>query len=1117
MSNWKLYAGVAAATMATAAIIAPAQAQSTSSNINGQVTTEAGAPVAGASVTIIHLPSGSAATATTSENGVFFASGLRIGGPYQVTIQSPEGSIVREGINLRPSSNSLQFAVTDAEARQDVIVVTAEVGSRLDLNNGVGSVFSSSDIQDQPSVDRDLIATLVRDPLAFGDSGSLSVAGSNPRFNALAIDGSLQQDDFGLSDQSYPTQRSPINLDAIEAVSLSATDYSVTTSGFTGGLINVVTKAGTNEIDGSVFYYRRDEDYQGQVAFDQFQDAPPFTEEEYGFTLRGPIIKDKLFFALSYDEIESANGISFVDNDIRNEIDAGAFDVLNQAVLDTYGIDMGGRPVTLSAPFTSEKLLGRIDWNINDDHRATFTYQSTEETNLSSISSTEFASAWYQAPQELEAYGAQLNSQWTDQLSTEFRFNLKDNTRGQICGNPDAGEIRIELSEEDGANEFLSDGVTPNPLFGLVDDQINLIGSCDRFRHANEFEDERLQLFGAANYIWGDHFITVGGEFENYSLRNLFVPNSNGQFTFSPTEVNDVVTVTAFENLLNRTADVSYDNSVSNNARDGQAEWEYNKVSLFAQDVWQITPDFRLDYGFRYEVYQQDDKPTQVDAITTEFGVRTDENLDGLDVFLPRIGFEYTPFERTRITGGIGKYAGGNPQVWISNSFQTPIVRTSEDGLTNVDPLTVPNVLLDQVTNGTPSVVDAISSDFEIPSEWKASIKVEQEFDADLNRFGIPVNLGDDYTASIGFIRTETDKGFLWTNQAQTLPQYQPQGVAPDGRPIYANLRELNQENLTLLTNFDEGESNIFTATIENEFDNGLGFFLSYANQDVQSVTPGTSSRGLSNYDAIVTTDRQNPGLGRAQFEVEHAFKAFFSYETEIFEGLTSRFNLFGSFNSGEPFSYTFEDNSGNARNVLFGRIGNPSERPDDADLLYVPTLGTDGAGNFISTDANVVFATGFDANAFGEFVNAAGLSQGAIQSRNSDESGWNQRWDFQWSQELPFFNDYASKYVGENKLRFVLDIENVANLLNDEWGTQFSRPSTRVSLVDAELISAADLAANGIDGATALTGDEPRTTCLTSADCVYRFDNFNDSRANPNPDETNSVYTIRVGLRYEF
>lgn len=1097
MFNWKKFAGGAAVSaIATAAIIEPAGAQTTSSSINGQVTDESGAPVSGATVSILHEPTGTRSTAITSANGNFFDTGLRVGGPYTIEVMSEAGAVRRGSINLQPSSNNLRFVVEPVdEARTlDTIVVRGEVGTRLDLNSGVGSVYGEDDIANQPTVDRDLIATLTRDPLAFGDNGSLSVAGSNPRFNALSIDGSLQQDDFGLSDQSYPTQRSPINLDAIEAVSLAATDYSVEVSGFTGGLVNVVTKSGSNEFDGSLFYYRRDEDYQGNAAFDQFVEAPDFTEEEYGFTLGGPILKDKLFFFVSYDEIESANGISFVGSDDSAGRDPELFNVLNQAVLDTYGIDMGGRPQFVSAPFTSEKLLGKIDWVINDDHRATFTYQSTEETNLSSISSTEFASAWYQAPQELEAYGAQLNSQWTEQLSTELRFNYKDNMRGQICGNPDSGEIDIRLDAE-------TETAAGSPVAGLFTDDIFLTGACDRFRHANEFEDERIQFNAKADYIWNDHLITAGFNFEDYSLFNKFVPRSNGEFIFR-----------SYDDLVNQVAEVRYDNDVTNDANNAAASWGYNKWSFFAQDSWQVLPELRVDYGLRYEYFSQDDEPARVDAIAEQFGVDTTNNLDGLDSFQPRVGFEYTPFPRTKITGGFGKFAGGDPKVWTSNAFQAPIVFSDFDGLTGVNPLNVPQVNLDAVAAGNPIVVDVISEDFEIPADWKASLRLDQEFDLDFNRFGLPVDLGSDYIFSAQYVHTETDKGFRWENLAQTqLAETQPIGAAPDGRPIYADLEALDIQNLTALTNFEDGASDIFTLSLEKEYDNGLGFFVSYANQDIESVTPGTSSRGISNWRTTTTFDRNSAVVGRSPFEVEHAFKVFTSYETEIFADLESQFTLFGTFTSGEPFSYTFDVDDDNS---LFGR-GGLGEDPFDEDLLYVPAH-SGGAFN----DPSVVFADGFDQEGFLEAIDSRGLGNGGIVARNSDDSPWNQRWDFQYTQELPFLNKAAEKYVGENRLNFVLDIENVANLLNDEWGTQYGGPRFgTIGLVEADLVSATDVAENGVDGAAALNGDAARTACVSQDACVYRYNNLNDFALGFSSDEqlSASVYTIRIGLRYEF
>jgi len=376
-------------------------------------------------------------------------------------------------------------------------------------------VFTDDDILGQPSTERDLIATLVRDPLAFSTGeGELSIAGVNPRFNALAIDGSLQGDDFGLSDSTYATSRAPISLDAIESASVAASDYDVKSSGFVGGLVNVVTKSGTNEFDGALYYYRQDEDYLGNAAFDQFVEQPAFTEEEYGFVLSGPIIKDKLFFMVSYDEFETGSSRNFTQSDIDDDINPAIYEGVNQIVLDNYGFDLGGRPDVAALPETSERFLGKIDWEINDNHRASFTYQSTEENGTSGVGQTTYQSAYYQTPTELQAYTAQLFSDWTPELSTEFRINFKDYQRGQFCNAGDGiGAWDIQLSEADLVGTdfegFLDDG-DADPA--ETSDTLFLDGGCDRFRQGNTFADERLQILGAANYVLGDHFITVGAE-----------------------------------------------------------------------------------------------------------------------------------------------------------------------------------------------------------------------------------------------------------------------------------------------------------------------------------------------------------------------------------------------------------------------------------------------------------------------------------------------------------------------------------------------------------------------------------------------------------------------------
>ncbi|MEO1310129.1 MAG: carboxypeptidase regulatory-like domain-containing protein [Pseudomonadota bacterium] len=1095
-----------------AAAPAAVYAQQTSSVVTGQVTDASGAPVAGATVTITHIPSGTRKTVVASDEGVYFASGLRVGGPFQFTASGAGGVGSRSNISLQPGTGNV-VGIRIVEAA-DTIVIRGEVGSSIDLNNGVGSNFSGQDLLDQPSVARDLVQTLLRDPLASSDGeGQISVAGVNPRFSALAIDGSLQGDDFGLSDSIYATARTPISLDVIEAAAVVASDYSVKSSGFTGGLINVVTKSGGNEIDGSVYYYFTDDTMFGDQIGGDFVETADFQEDEYGFYLSGPIIKDKLFFIVNYDKFETGDGANFVPQDEADGINPALFDEVNQLLLDTYGFDAGGRPSAFAIPEETERFFAKIDWNINNDHRASFSYQSVEETTTSGVSQTNFLNTQYDSPQEIETYTFQMFSDWTNALSTELRVNFKDNARDQNCRAGDTvGNFDIRLSEDDVESFFPGQGLLDDGVDDNEDQNILFLDAgCDRFRQGNTFEDERLQIFAAANYTTGNHFITLGLDFEDYELDNLFAQRSIGLFQFE-----------TLENVENQLSDnVTVQLPISGVREDIRAVWGFNRLALFAQDSWQISSDLRVDYGVRYERIFQDDEPPASTFFEDVYGFSNQENLDGLDLIMPRIGFEYTPLDRTKITGGFGLFSGGDPKVWTSNAFTPAQVIVRQDDVTLDNGTGTPSSVINAVQDQRFGPIDVIAPGFETPSDWKASLRLDQEFDLRFGNF----DFGDDYTFTTQIIYTVTNQGFLWRNFAQTndiavdvdgdpltpAVAVQPTGVAPDGRPIYADLQDLGISNAIALDNFDDGESLAITVGLAKQYDNGIAFNLAYAYQDVESVTPGTSSRGVSNYRGIIDSDRNNPSAFDSEFEIAHQFKLFFQYEKEIIPGALSRFNLFGTIQSGDNFSYTFNTSGSNA---LFGRPGD-SENPFDNDLLYVPAI-SNGAFN----DPSVVFSSGFDQGQFLALVRDQGLTPGAIQDRNSDRSAWTQLWNFQWQQEVPLFglNEKAERYVGDNRLLFVMDIFNVANLLNNDWGRQRNGPGFDTeALVGADIVSAADVAANGVDGATALTGDAPRTTCTTQDACLYRF-NFFDSTPDTTFDSLNqSVWQVRLGLRYEF
>lgn len=1081
------------AAIAALAPVAAVYAQETASELRGSIVDQNGAAVAGATVTITHEPTGSSSTMTTSANGNFFQTGLRPGGPYTIFVSAPgfEGEALGD-IRLSPgTSPALRVrlaAATDADAVMSTVVVTGSAISQLDLNNGVGSNFSARDVANQPSLARDLVATLARDPLAIsGGPNNLSVAGVNPRFNAVTIDGARQQDNLGLGSNTFPTARSPINIDLVESVSLVASDYSVTASGFTGGLVNVTTKGGSNEIDGSVFYYYRDQDWLGTKTFGGEGSFNPgiFEEKEYGLTLRGPILKDRLFFSVSYDKFETAQQIDITGNLANLGINPQMYTALNQLVLDTYGFDMGGRPLQFAVPETTERYFARIDWDINNNHRLQVQYQQTEETSISNATNAlAFQSAWYDVPSKLSSYTAQLFSDWTPNLSTRLRASYTENERYQNCrGGNGVGEINMQLNAANTAG---------TPLAGLIGATTRtFLGGCDVFRHTNTYEDERLTLFGQADYVWNDFIFTVGGEYENLDAANGFSQFSQGQFVFSGAN--------AGQRLIDRIANVNYRNVTSNNVAEYLTQYAYDRYSVFGQARWQILPELELTGGLRYEYISTDSGADNDPSFLAQVGIPNTTTTDGLDLLMPRVGFRWQPLDRTTVSGGFGLFSGGDPGVWTLNAVAPLVViPPAINNVANVDPTQVPQALLDAVANGTAGAIDALDPNFKLPSDWKSSIRIDQSFDLNFGNF----DLGRDYRASLQVLHTRSKDSFLWQEYAQTNGGLTP-GVAPDGRPIYADLQALGLSNRTVLTNASGDESTVYTLSLEKAYDNGFDFYVAYSHQDVEAITEGSSSRGVSAFRGQVAVDRNFPGPRTSLYQIEDAFKVSLGYERAFFRDLVTRADLFGQFTSGGVFTYSYVANNNNA---LFGRTGN-NENPFANNPLYVPNL---------FGDPKVVYGPNFNLAAFGDYVRRNGIQQGKTHEVNSATATWNQRWDFRIQQDLPGIWG-ASQFVGDNRFKLVFDVENFGNLLNDNWGTMHNAPGNgQLAIVNADLVRASDVANLGIAGAPALTGDAARTACTTQASCVYRYNTFSNQNIGSRNNAA-SVWKARIGIRYEF
>jgi hypothetical protein len=1007
-----LGAGVVAILAAPVAI-----AQDTTSSLSGFLVGADGLPIPDALVTVVHLPSGTTKLTTTNTSGAFSATGLRVGGPYRVTARTEgmqEATIEDLHAQLTERTSVTLVALPIAELAG--IEVTGS--TRRDVSIGADSRYGVKEIKELPSINRDVKDVVRIDPKAWVDptnSDALEVAGVNNRYNTITVDGVRQSDDFGLNSNGYPTQRSPLSVDAIEAVSVLSAPFSVEYSFFRGSTINMVTKSGTNEFRGSGFYYKGDDSLLGDRTGDTEVNLV-FDEDVYGGTLGGPIIRDRLFFFLSYEKLErkapqdiGATGSGF-PVEVPN-VSQSDYDRIRQVGLDVYGFDVG--QTLVSAPEQDEKILAKLDWNVNDSNRASLAYQRTEGNELI-VNNTNnnpalfrlgAPSNWYDRAIQMETASLQLFSDWNEFFSTELKLARKEVDTAQVSlFGTDFGEMIVTTT--DGGTVY--------------------IGS-DEFRHANELANDVDSIKLTGSFILGDHALTVGYEREMLDIFNIFVPRSQGQWVFN--------SIDNFEDQV--AASFSYNNAFTNDAADGAAAFGYDVDSFYVQDEWQGTPDVKIQAGVRIDKFSGSDKPLLNENFTERYGFNNQQTLDGRDLFMPRIGFNWQRTPETTVYGGFGLFGGGTPNVWISNSFSNDgvtVLQTTVDPVhginTDLEPVLaggngfdIPQAVLDfHAQQRNDGGTNAIDPDFEVPSQYRWNL-------------GVTHMLPWDIELTADFIYSRVKDEVLWQDI-----RLQQVGAAPDGRPIYAP-RADGRTNPALqdllLTNTDQGESTIFSVEANKTWRTGTGRFdayLGYGHQDVKDVNPGTSSTASSNWDNVAVSDPNDPGLETSNYEIEHRFNGSFQWTKALFGDYETSIALIGERRSGRPFSYTF-----GAGSLVWG---DPRQEARQRHLFYVPdgdvifegactaaelgvVAGCAIAGDFSSASAAAAgFAADMDA-----YIEQQGLEKwrGRIMPRNSHRSPWVTSLDLRFAQELPIFRRTRGVVT--------FDIENFANLLNSDWG----------------------------------------------------------------------------------
>ena len=949
-------------------------AEQTTGIIRGSVTDESGNPVSGASVQITHIPSGSKSSTSSGNSGAFYSRGLRLGGPFKVTVTKSGQSSVRNNIFTRlGSESSLSFSLGSNSVEE--IVVTAKASDFSGLGVGPGSTFNAEDISTLPSIDRDIKDIAKLDPFVTVDNNDqLSFGGGMPRLIGFIIDGVSADDSYGLSSNAYPTNRMPLSIDVIDQVSVKIANFDAELGEASSGNIVLTTKAGTNDFHGS--FTIESSQTSGDEPFGEKADNADPDTELFSIALQGPIIKDKLFFSFGYEKYEASDPIQMQAFQSGLVTKAEADEVI-QAAKDVISYDAGSYNKGLEEE--DEKTFLRIDANVTDNQALTLEYIHVDGFTESAYWNRSFAlplsSDWYKINKEYETVKFELNSDWSDNFSTRIMYSDTDVMNPNTpVGSTSIGEVGVGVAS--GGTVF----------FGP-----------DQYRHANEIQTNRKQFEVAGYYDIGDHAITLGYKKIENDMFNMFSRNSLGEYDYNSLE----------DFIAGNLRELDYRNADTNNPRDAAGRFNMDYTIIYLQDTWNISSDLTARFGIRYEEISQDTTPEYNSFWFNWTGddfrpaPRNDVNLDGEDIIMPRFSLDWQAKDNLLVTFGWGEFSGNLPPVWFggpyidtglglpgnklrarSNNLPTPGTPASYPG--DAALALVQNEIGD--TGGYTAMMD---KDFGIPSITKMSL-------------GVVADLDSGVTIRANYIHMEEEDPV-----GAYIGGCDPKGNAlADNRPLYGGCSYVGY--LTTFKNI-QPQTDIFGISMEKTFDNGLNLYLGYAHTSREMAHMMTSSIIFSSAVRMPLFDHLNPVNSPSHYEIEHSFDYALTWKGNVFGDLETSIGLNGFRQSGNPFSYTYR-----------GDMSGYRTDGENIELLYVPSIN----------DPNVIFSDGFDLAAFEQFLTDSGLSayRGFTVPRNSFNSPWAGTFDLRIAQQLP-----SGGIPG--KAIFYFDIENVLNLLNSDWG----------------------------------------------------------------------------------
>ncbi|WP_142529048.1 TonB-dependent receptor [Pedobacter westerhofensis] len=1045
-------------------IIFSANAQVTTSSMTGTIK-DPQAALPGASVKAVHTPTGTIYGVTTNADGRFTIGGMRVGGPYTIEVSfvgfAPQKI---EGVNLKLGEPYvLNLTLSDnASNLSEVKVVGVNKNSVMNSNrNGTSTVITRQQIQSLPAISRSVNDITRLTP----QSNGTSIGGGNYRSNNFTVDGANFNNQFGIG-TNIPAGGSPISIDALEQISVNVTPYDVRQSGFTGGSVTAVTRSGTNDFTGGAFYTMRNDDMQGRRIGDfRLTDAlvQPYDEKNFGFSLGGPIIKNKLFFFVNYEKknitqpgssrIASTPGLAYGAPGTPSTVVQATSSFLNevQSYLRTnLGYDPGVYQ-GYSNISTNEKIFARLDWNINNNHRFSVRYNRVESktpslastsTSGSAIGSvTNFAyvnarsgtalnagipfsnSNYYQA-QNLYSGVAELNSSFGSKITNVARATYSHQN-----------DPRTTDSSPFPLVDILDGKPTSNSNLGSV---LTTFG-YEPFSYGNLRDVETYTYSDDLSIALGKHNITLGAQAEYSTTKNGFQRFGTGFYTFR-----------TWDDFLNRATVKPLQYTVTYPLTDDGSQafpsFKFAQYSAYLQDEFSISDRFKLTAGLRVErATYPDVSEIRTHPLIAEQTFANGQKINTGELpeprfnFSPRFGFNWdVKGDRTlQVRGGSGIFTGRIPFVWIvSQSGDAGLLQYTQTytgaNAPFFSPSIAPNLTTAKGAVGTtiPGTISALSKDLRFPQVWKSSLAVDVQLP-----WGVVGTLegiyGKDLYAATAVNVNLKDPIFT------TINGY------PDSRPFFASTANARQAvnttaagvpstggtqvvNAIKMTNKKGGYNWSATAQLTKSFSQGLSVMAAYTRAEGRNYGDQGGDQLLNLWSLPATSGNPNdPQLSTSSNLAPHRVVATVSYKKEYLQNLATSFSLIYEGSAQGRYSYTYVgdyNRDGVSGNDLIYIPRDASELPISGPLV-ITTTGQPTKTYTVDEQKQI----------FMDYINQdpyLSKHKGEQAKRNGASLPWRSNFDFRLVQEV-----FRNVGKAKNSFSFTMDVFNIGNLLNRKWG----------------------------------------------------------------------------------